>query len=194
MKVDREYRLPRRAPVGWVELRHYSAPCEEYPLYDVVIEMNWKNAECRAVIYGLFGTIRTTCCVHPVSWGCSPGMEWTLMAKWVRQVVQRNAAQRESLSALGQRWVDDHPAMWEYLTLDTDDAGKERLTSMLCVFVESGVVKVALQDRQEGLSLWVSAQSIPEALDALEARLQAGDGEWRQSKGGGQGRGKPNRR
>lgn len=116
------------------------------------------------------------------------------MAKFVRQHVAAGAAKRDAMSATAAQWAASHPAIWEYLTLDTLDDGKERVTSMLCVFYEAGVVKVALQDRQEGLSLWVSSQSIPEALEALESRLQAGDGEWRQSRGQQQQRRATNRR
>lgn len=194
MKIDREYRLPRMPRRGWVELRHYSAPCPEYPLYDVVVEMNWRSGECVTVIYGLFGTIHTIACLHPYFWGVPCEEEWSIMARFVRQQVAANVARQRQLSALGQQWADSHPAIWEYLTLDTTDDGKERVTSMLCVFVEQGCVKVALQDRHEGLSLWVSSQSIPEALEALETRLQSGDGEWRQSRGSQGAKKGPNRR
>lgn len=188
MNVDRSYRLPRLCPRGWVELRHYSAPSDAYPLFDVVVEMNLRSADCRIVIYGLFGVIHTECCLHPVKWGVGPGEELSIMAKFVRQHVARESAKRASMSETAHQWAESHPAIWEYLTLDVLDDGKERLTSMLCVFVEGGLVKVALQDRQEAQSLWVTSQSIPEALDALEARLQAGDGDWRQSRGAqGQG-------
>ena len=183
MKVDRSYRLPRESPRGWVELRHYSAPCDVYPLFDVVVEMNWVSGECRTVIYGLFGVIHTVRCVHPITWGVTHEKEYAVMAKYVRQHVARAAAARDALSGVAGEWANAHPAIWEYLTLDTTEDGKERLTSMLCLFVEAGMVKIALQDRHEGLSLWVSSQSIPEALAALEGRLAAGDGEWRQSRG-----------
>jgi len=109
--------------------------------------------------------------------------EEVLVAKFVRKAVEHNERKALEKSREGARWEDTHPAVWEYLSLDTHDDGSQRTTSMLCVFVEGGLVKVCLQDREAGQSLWVSGASLVEALDSLEGRLASGDGEWRQSKG-----------
>jgi len=114
--------------------------------------------------------------------------------KWIKQQVARTGRKADALSAEGQAWVDSHEALWEYLTCEETDGGGERITGMLCILVEGGLVKIALQDRQEGLSLWAAAQSVPEAMDALEARLRAGDGDWRPMRGGGPKGGRNNRR
>jgi len=111
------------------------------------------------------------------------------VAKFVRRAVGAAGVIREQASAAGVNWVAAHPAIWEYLTLAEDDSGDVRETSMLCVFVEDGLVKMALQDRQEGQSLWVSSASLVEAFAALERRLVDGTGEWRQSRHAAKARG-----
>lgn len=107
------------------------------------------------------------------------------MAKWVRKAVADETQSREKASVQADQWAIDHPALWEYLTIDQHEDGSERTTSMLNVFCESGLVKVALQDREVGRSLWASAQGLPGALMALEMMLQSGQGEWRQSRQAG---------
>lgn len=194
MKIDRAYRLPRIVPVGWVGLRHWSAPSEEYPLFDVCVEMNVETLACIAVVYGVFGVIGSVPCLHPSVWGKTDSEVLSIMARFVQQRVRAHANRRECLSDASRQWEDTHPAIVEFMTLAALDDGQERETSMLCVLFEDGLYKVALQDRQEGQSLWVSAQSIPEALEALEARLQAGDGEWRQMRGNGERKRGNNRR
>ncbi len=105
------------------------------------------------------------------------------MAKFVRKAVASVDRRNAALSDEAEKWREAHPAIDEYMTLETCDDGSPRVVSMLCMFWEAGTFKVALQDRQEGVSLWSAAQSIIEALDALEARLQAGDGDWRPMRG-----------
>ena len=72
-----------------------------------------------------------------------------------------------------------HPAIWEYLTTETFE-GKPRQTSTLLVLWENGV-KVMLNDRQEGLTLWSGGSTVAEALLNLEAELEGPDPDWRQS-------------
>lgn len=188
MIVDRAYRIPRVVPPGWVELRHFSAPCDEYPLFDVKVEMEWSSGNCRAVLYSAMGVNRVVPCAHPAKWECLECVEVDAMAKWVKSHVEKAKRVQEVASKIGQAWIEKHPALWEYLTLDTHENGQEREKSMLCIFIDDGFVKVALQDRDEGLTLWMSGNSLPEAVDALEAKLQAGDGEWRPSGSKGKGR------
>jgi len=71
------------------------------------------------------------------------------------------------------------PSLLEYLTSVLFEDGSERETSTLLVFTEDGRWKVALNDRQEGRSLWVSGSSFFGALLALEEQLCTGEGDWR---------------
>jgi len=107
------------------------------------------------------------------------------MAQFVRKVVENDSKRRATLDSQGQEWAANHPAIWEYLTLEQHDDGSVRQRSMLMVLVEDGVCKVCVQDRDQGKSLWVSSSSITGALAALESHLQGGTGDWRQMRDGG---------
>lgn len=70
------------------------------------------------------------------------------------------------------------------------DDGSARQTSTLLIFVEAGMVKGCLNDREIGQTLWATGDSLEGLLTGLEARLAKGTGEWRP---GGQGKGKRGR-
>jgi hypothetical protein len=127
---------------------------------------------------------------HPVVWEDRLSEVRSVVGKFVRRAVERVATARQQASTEGKLWESVHPAIQEYLTEANHDDGSPRETSMLCIFVEDGFVKLSLQDREEGRSMWVSAPSLPEALNALERNLQDGVGEWRLSSRGASQKGK----
>lgn len=73
------------------------------------------------------------------------------------------------------------PSVHDWLTMVTDDRGVKRQTSSLSVFMDDGTFKAVLNDKDAGRSLFVSGRTLWAALDALEAHLVAGTGEWRKS-------------
>ncbi len=81
-------------------------------------------------------------------------------------------------SDLKATWGDLH----DWLTMQCDDRGVKRSTSSMTVFVDEGLFKVVLNDKDTGRSLWVSNKTLWGALDALEAHLVAGTGEWRRNR------------
>lgn len=80
----------------------------------------------------------------------------------------------------GDPFATGYPTIWEYLTIRMYESGEERKTSTLLAFVEDGVWKACLNDRDQQRSLWVTGGSHAGALAALEALLEAGGGVWRQ--------------
>lgn len=74
------------------------------------------------------------------------------------------------------------PAIWEYLTCEQWEDGTPRQTATVTVFWEDSRVKLCLNDRFAGRSLWVSGESLIAALDALEGQLEAGTGDWRRNR------------
>lgn len=101
-----------------------------------------------------------------------------------RQVIERRVRSSESganaaPSALVCPMLSTTPRLVEYLVSDRFADGKKRQTSTLTLFLESGRVKAALNDRAEGCSLWVTAESVCKALDCLEAALEDGAPDWR---------------
>lgn len=77
----------------------------------------------------------------------------------------------------------DHPAIVEYMTLRKHDDGTARIPSSLLFFCEDGQWKACLCDRDEEKTLWASAETLQELLEALEAILQGPSPQWRTKKG-----------
>lgn len=75
--------------------------------------------------------------------------------------------------------LDPLPGVREMLVETRYPDGQPRQTSTLLLFVEAGVVKACLRDRDQGQSAWSSGVSVIDALEALEAGLQADTVQWR---------------
>lgn len=71
------------------------------------------------------------------------------------------------------------PTVVEYLALERYASGKPRERSTMSVFIEHGQVRLCLNDRDVGESMWVSGDSLEAALASLEKRLAGGSTEWR---------------
>jgi len=167
---------------GWREVRHWHEPCFEFPLLHASLFIDVASGDCVFAVHTRSQHLASWPAWHPVHWPDNYEEVRAAVAKFVRRAVERVSASREAASIEGRNFESSHPAIMEYLTLAVNDDQTPRETSMLCVFVEDGLVKLAVQDRQEGCSLWVTAPSIPEALAAAETKLVTGQGEWRQSR------------
>ena len=99
--------------------------------------------------------------------------------RFLKRVQESTEASRQQLSHEWSTFRSRFPALAEYLEVDSWDDGKTRLTSTLLVFVEDGSVKGCLNDREADRALWVTAGSIQGVIEALEAALAAGTGDWR---------------
>lgn len=170
-------------PPGWRRIRYWHAPAPEYPTLHVAVWMNQQTGVCRAVLVSDIGVAWSKVVHHPRHWTVPADGGWSQMASFVRKVVAKEERRAAALDAAAQQWSAGHPALWEYMTLDEFEPGQPRETSMLMVFVEDNRFKACLQDRQEGRSLWATSPTLEGALEALEAHLAAGTGDWRQMKG-----------
>jgi len=81
------------------------------------------------------------------------------------------------------------PTVAEFLSLCVWEDGQQRVTGTLNVSTEGPMWKAALNDRDGGLFVFVSARTLTELLTRLETGLRMDDLEWRQSKPWGQGKG-----
>lgn len=175
----------------WWELRHWGAAAAEYPTLSARCWWHRRDHTTRFVVVCESEVYWSCPCLHPVEWAFRSRVEeMDAVSKYVRKAVQQVEGKREAMGVVGQEWAVAHEAIHEYMTLEELPEGGARTTSMMCVFFECGVWKLALQDRHQGLSLWVAAQSLPEAIEALEARLRAGDGDWRPMRAQGGSKGK----
>lgn len=74
------------------------------------------------------------------------------------------------------------PALHEFLTLCQLPDGSARTPSTLLVFSEGGLWKACLNERDSGLNLWATAESLQGLWSELEARLTAPVVDWRPSR------------
>lgn len=81
-------------------------------------------------------------------------------------------------------FVDDdfagkYPILAQFMCAIVDDDGKTRQTSTVNIFVEMGVVKASLRERDHALTLWVTSGSVEGIFEALEDALNKNPPEWR---------------
>lgn len=83
--------------------------------------------------------------------------------------------------------LSDYGELVNYLVDTEFDDGSARRTSTLLVFVEDGVVKVCLNDRENGRSAWASGKTLRSALESLNAAVGSDCAEWKGSRASGPG-------
>lgn len=74
------------------------------------------------------------------------------------------------------------PALHEYMTLTTLPDGQQRRPSTLLLFFEDGAVKACLSERDAGMSLWGTGDSVADVLAVLDALLRSEKPPWRKNK------------
>lgn len=109
---------------------------------------------------------------------------------WLKRAAEQDARKQAARSGDDTKWATAHPALHEYLTADKYPDGGLRQTATLLVFCEASEWKACLRDRDTSRTLWISSQSLPELLEALDEVLQGEDAQWRRDKPHNQGGGK----
>lgn len=104
-----------------------------------------------------------------------------IMASFLRKAVNDAEMVRLDSDARDLAFRGRYPALAEWLSAQQYPDGTARETSTLLAFIEGGLYKGCLNDRDNARGLWASSGSFEGLLEALEGHLQAGTGEWRQS-------------
>jgi len=84
--------------------------------------------------------------------------------------------------------LQNFPTIYDYLTCIQYTGGEARVPSTLLAFVEDGMWKMCLNDRDNARSAWSAGRSAIECLKSLESSLEAATVEWRRSAGAGKGK------
>lgn len=71
------------------------------------------------------------------------------------------------------------PGLVEYLSLGRYEDGTPRQPSTITVFIESGRVKLSLNDRDVERSAYVTGEGLEDALKTMERHLVEGKADWR---------------
>jgi len=98
---------------------------------------------------------------------------------WLRQVRRPEGPLGSGGLATDPEWLQEYPALHEYVTLGTNPDGSVRRTSTLTLFAESGTWKCFLNERDSGASLCASGDTVSGALAALEVMLEGETPPWR---------------
>jgi len=114
-------------------------------------------------------------------WLLSANERTALVASFLRKASDDSKARVAASSDRDSAFRARFPALTEWLSADTYPEGGARETSTLLFFVEGGQWKGCLNDRDQKRGLWSSGASLDDVLEAIEACLQSGGGEWRQS-------------
>lgn len=101
------------------------------------------------------------------------------MASFVRKPPPSGGAVGGGSGPDDSKFADKFPALWEYLTLRQHDDGAPRETSTMLVFVEGGQWKCCVNDRDAGMSAFVSASTFEGLMKAVEEALKQGKADWR---------------
>lgn len=134
-------------------------------------------------------------------WACwhgAPGPDWHwqplpnqnevwLLKRYEWMAIKRPEASSSSGSGPGSvtegMLPKKYPLVLEMLAETKYEDGGARQTSTLLVFVEGGMVKGCLNDRDQGQTAWAASPTLEGVLASFEARLAKGDVEWRPSGG-----------
>lgn len=118
------------------------------------------------------------------------GTCWHAGPAWVEALVMgliRKAEMVGGPEAVGPRkpasFARDCPVLADYLFDETFANGTKRQRSTLTVMAgDVAGFKAVLNDREEGMSLWATGETVEETLLTMEALLNTQDAPWRRDK------------
>ena len=83
----------------------------------------------------------------------------------------------------GGSWAQGLPALVEFLTETKWDDGTPRAVGSLTLFVDEGLWKACLSDKDAGRVAFVSGQTPTDVFQAAEKGLTSSSLDWRQTRG-----------
>jgi len=81
-------------------------------------------------------------------------------------------------------YLSAYPRLWEFLTVGVYEDGGKRLLPTLMLFLHDGRPTMALNDRDQECTAFVSGEAVGGLLDALERGLEADSLSWRPNRAG----------
>jgi hypothetical protein len=117
-----------------------------------------------------------------------------VIVSWIKSVRSPEGFNGSGGVALDSEWMQQYPALHDYITLGTNPDGTLRRTSTITLFADMGTWKCYLNERDSGASLCATGSSVSDTLAALEVMLEAEVTPWRFSDRPRQENGKKSRR
>jgi len=78
-------------------------------------------------------------------------------------------------------WMKNFPLLWEFLSSDQFEDGSSRRLPTVTIFLGSDGLQACLNDREQGLAAFVTAQTVDGLWIALEKGLKDDSLDWRRS-------------
>lgn len=100
-----------------------------------------------------------------------------------KRVVEENPSQ-EDFAFPDESFATSYPLLYQYLVSLAYPNGEARVTSTLTLFCDHGSLRGCLNDRDNGLSLFLTATGLMDLLDSFEAALGDDKSDWRASSKG----------
>lgn len=126
----------------------------------------------------------------PYYWCKVLGKECIDMGKFAESMKRDLAKKGEVPQAKDTMFSKEFPALWDLITCTRFSDGSLRTPATLIMFVEDGMWKACLSDRETGRVAFVTADCQNALLPSLEDALQTGKLDWRVSRQGGQKKGR----
>lgn len=104
------------------------------------------------------------------------------MGKFVEMCRKRVEKAREGSVLKDGEFAKEYPALFDHLSSVAWDNGDPRVTSTLFIFVEDGLWKGLLNERESEGKFWLSGATFKGLLEGMEARLKEGTAEFRYPK------------
>jgi len=116
-------------------------------------------------------------------WRGCPTERWVFfleseMSKFMQKMVSDAEGTASPAVAVDKEFTKMFPCLWEMMSVCVFD-GKKRTPASLLLFVEGGLVKGCLNDRQYHRKAFMTSFTVTGVMGAFEAALVAGDLDWR---------------
>lgn len=98
---------------------------------------------------------------------------------YVKKPIVSEASGGSKLALADEASLKKYPTLVEYLTTLRWEDGTDRKPSSLSIFVEDGAWKVAVNDKDLQRSLYISGETLQDALGSVEKALRGENADWR---------------
>lgn len=101
------------------------------------------------------------------------------VGEFVQKAKKRSIARSQVTSIDDPQWQSTYPALHDFMTSDRWDKNTVRKTTTLFLFVDGGLLKACINDRDREETAFVSARTFKELFQAIEEGLQGDTLDWR---------------
>jgi hypothetical protein len=106
-------------------------------------------------------------------------------------IARNKAADGQPLKTVAEKsggdWEKTHPSLCEFLCKSTWEDGTSRTTGTVMLMTEAGLWKAWVNDRDSGLSAFVSSGTLLGLLKSIDKGVESGQLDWRVPKNGSAG-------